>query len=482
MARARSRETLGVGLLTAVALALRLLVTRSIWIDEAISIRQARLPFGELLENLRTFDVHPPLHHIVLWVSTRWIGDSEFAVRLPSMLVGTALVPLMYLAGARLWDRRTGAVAAVLITFAPLAVWYSQEARMYSLFLGLATLALLAQAIVLRQSRRRAWTTYTAATVGLLWTQYFGILPVAVQQIAFAVDVTRRRRRGEHVGHILRAWALSSLTIVLAVLPLAGLFTQQFAEVGGGGGGVPSQAGLTSVGAEDAPDIYALLANVIWAVWGYHSDATMAQIVALWPLGILAVILLLGRGRSPQGILLTGLAAVPMMLLFAAGSYRRNLFELRYFIGIVPMLLLLTSRAIASWLSTRAGVVLATAAVVVTLGVGLVDQQLNGTNPRLYDFRGAFALVEANAAPGDLVVYEPEYMADVFRYYSPQLRAQPLAQGPETRGADRVFLVGSFLDIPVVAGRVGGALARLEEERRLVERLEVPNVTIWVFE
>ena len=46
------------------------------------------------------------------------------------------------------------------------------------------------------------------------------------------------------------------------------------------------------------PGPYAALTNVVWALLGYHSDATMTRLVALWPLLMLLVLALLGRGRS----------------------------------------------------------------------------------------------------------------------------------------------------------------------------------------
>ena len=66
------------------------------------------MPFGQMLADMRTTDVHPPLHHAVLWVTVRLFGTSEVAVRLPSLLAGVALVPVMFWVGRTLYDRRTG--------------------------------------------------------------------------------------------------------------------------------------------------------------------------------------------------------------------------------------------------------------------------------------------------------------------------------------------------------------------------------------
>src|SRR5690242_16483292 len=131
--RLRLRAVLPVAAITAGALALRLAVTRGIWVDEAVSLRQVRLPYLRMIAELRDDDVHPPLYHSVLWVVVRLTGNTgEWGLRLPSLVAGTALIPLLYAVANDLWDRRTGLMAALLGAVAPVAVWYSQEARMYA--------------------------------------------------------------------------------------------------------------------------------------------------------------------------------------------------------------------------------------------------------------------------------------------------------------------------------------------------------------
>ena len=132
--------------LTLVALGLRLLIARGLWLDEATTWYQAKLPtLGAMLDDIRTSDVHPPLHHILTWLSVRVAGDGEYALRIPSLAAGVLLVPALYGLGRELWDRRTGLIAAALATCAPILVWYSQEARMYALLLLFGVLAAWAQ-------------------------------------------------------------------------------------------------------------------------------------------------------------------------------------------------------------------------------------------------------------------------------------------------------------------------------------------------
>ena len=119
----------------------------------------------------------------MLWVTVRVFGTSEFAVRLPSLIAGVALVPAMYWVGKVVFDRRTGWIAAVLATIAPFCVWYSQEARMYSQFMLFAALAIGAQVLAVRpRPLVRLGALRACRTALLFWTQYFGIMPIVVQQ------------------------------------------------------------------------------------------------------------------------------------------------------------------------------------------------------------------------------------------------------------------------------------------------------------
>jgi uncharacterized membrane protein len=486
---------------TVVGFALRLAVTRSLWLDEATSVAQVQLPFAAMLADLRATDVHPPLHHALLWVTVRVLGTGELAVRLPSIVLGTLLIPVLYLLGRELWDRRTGTIAAALGAVAPLAVWYSQEARMYALMALCAALALLGQVRALRHGRPRDWTLYALATTAMLWTQYFAILPVAVQQAAFALIAWRRRRAGHagdppsepapgrasaratpdaRPGRLVAGWAAATAAVAALTAPLLPFLLDQLVAYSVRGAGLQrlAQAGADVV---DQPGVYALITNFVWGLWGYHAGETMAAIVALWPLLMLATLALLGRGRSEWSVLLLALVLVPAFSLFAVGFFKRDLFELRYFIGAVPAMLLLVSRGVSSWSRHRAVPVVATVLLLASFGVALADQQLNGLNPRLYDFRGALAEISARAEPGDVLLYEPGYLNYVIAYYAPDLPAEPIERGLDPGdGARTVFVLGSFLDNPSHAGRTGSALAELDEDREVVDAFSAPNVRVWV--
>ena len=474
--------------LTGAGFALRFLQVRGIWVDEAISVHQAHMSLSALLANLRETDNHPPLFFMALWATVRLLhSSSEQAVRLPSLIAGTLLIPALFVTGRELFDRRTGLLAALLATVAPLLIWYSQESRPYAMFMLFATLAVWAQVRVIRDGRARYWVAYGALTIALLYTHYFSVIPIAIQQVAFGAVAWSRARKGEPVKGLLTGCWITWVAIAVAVAPLAPFIHQQFLHdqvAGTGFSGAPS-AGVTSTSVPQGghPTIYALIANFVWAIWGYHADSTMIALAALWPLLMLLALALLGRNRSANGMLVLALAVLPALALMAIGFKKRDLFEVRYFSGAVPMLILLCARGVVTSSARRLPVLIATAALVATLAIGTADEQLAKSNPRDYDFRAALRTFRHEARPGDELLYAPNYLQDVIEYYTPGIHAVALGPGKPNLPRHRpVYLLASFLDQPGVPGEVGTAKYTIEHAgMKLVRTQTLEKIYVWEY-
>lgn len=469
--------------LSLLAVLVRLRTDRSFWVDEAITVRQVQMPIDVMLDDLRSTDVHPPLHFIVLWVQVRLFGISEWSVRFPSVLFGAALVPVLYGAAKELFDRRTAQVAAILVVPAPFLVWYSQEARMYALFMLIGVAGVWAQVAALRRGRWQAFLAWAVLSALLLWTQWFALLPLAAQHGVMIVHLWRHRRADGTRALALRWLGSLGLTVVL-LLPLVPFVADQLAAYGERGKGLamPSTAGADSSSVAGGLSSYAVIANLLWAIVGYHSDDVMLRLGAMWPLAMLGGLLLLGRRlRWPTGLALT-VALLPAALLFLLAHTKRDLFELRYFVLAAPLLLLLVARAATSLAVTKRGLAgLVTALALLSTGA-LLDQQVNGTNPRLYDFKGAVARIQETAEPGDTIAYAPAYLDGVLAYYAPDLDGMALSavDPSEVDGPLYVVVAERFLT-PAGSGTVGDLLVDLEHARGEPQRFERPNVVVWRF-
>ena len=316
---------------------------RGIWLDEAISIHQAHLSFHDLFENLQYGDRHPPLHHLVLWLTVRAFGDGELAVRLPSLIAGTLVIPALYLLGRELYDRRTGLVAAAFGAASPLLIWYSQEARMYAFVTLFGLLALWTQLRAIRNPSMGNWAAYILATAALLWSHYFGLLLIGVQQLIFVGVLIHRRRTGEPIRALALGFAYSAGGArPCSSCPCSRSPTSSSTR--------PARRSARRAGPTTTLSFYAVVSNMAWALWGYHPDGITELLAASWPLLLLLSLLLLGRGGSRQTNILAVAAITPIVLLIVVALYDRELFEVRYFLVAVPLLFLLVARLVTGWI------------------------------------------------------------------------------------------------------------------------------------
>jgi mannosyltransferase len=180
---------------------------QSYWFDEALTAKLLRLPLGEMLSQLPDTELTPPLYYVLAWPWAHVVGSDEAALRALSALFGIATVPVAYLAAREIiGSRRAGLATAALVAFNPLLVWYSQEARPYSL------LALLGALTLLFCAQRRLWLWALVATLALL-THYFAAFLV-VPEALWLAWVCRPRARALMAGAIVGA-------VGLALIPLA---------------------------------------------------------------------------------------------------------------------------------------------------------------------------------------------------------------------------------------------------------------------
>ncbi len=197
--RARSRAFWIVAGLTVLAAGLRLatLGVQSYHHDEIVTAsRVLRGSFGHAIDVVGFSESAPPLYYVLAWLWVQVVGTGEFGLRSLSALAGIATVPVVYLIGLELRDRRAGILAAGLVAVNPMLVWYSQEARGYSLLVLFGSVAALYFVRALEQGRRRDLLGWGAASALALATHYFAIFPIAIE----AFWLLRRRGRATAAG------------------------------------------------------------------------------------------------------------------------------------------------------------------------------------------------------------------------------------------------------------------------------------------
>lgn len=435
-----------VGLLVVVAAWLRLhnLGEQSLWFDEAATWSQVSGNFYKLLSDTLS-DNYPPLYNVLTWLLVQVFGDPEWVLRLPAALLGIATVPLIYLLGERLGGRWTGLIAALLLTLSGFHIWYSQEARMYSLLAFAATLHtwMLLRYLDRQSPGRRNAMIATGAI--LLFSHPYGPLTWLCLG-AGAMLAPPRPAAGAPVRKLIKHHLIS----VAFFFPWGVALLVNAVEITIQGFWIPTPT-----------------PPYVW---------TQVQLLTgnlLLPLAALATLAVIRPSRLPSALRL----ALPMLLLWLLGPIILGLlasvlikpvFVARYIIGSLPALFLLAAYGITRWLPSSAAV----AAAAVACAAAAATSLALASPPMREDWRSAVAEVEAALAPQDCVMVLPGYNGVTWDYYHRDRQACML-WNVEQLSDYKLAPTGAKL--LVLAG--GGAFDREELDAAFADQLPAPTVT-----
>src|SRR3989304_8882110 len=146
-----------------------------LWFDEVLCAFQ-RFDLKNIL-NGRILDSNPPLYFLILHFFTPQKA-SEFILRLPSALFGTVTVFVLYGFAKRFFDEKTALISSLLLAISPFHIYYSQEVKMYSLFILLSFLSISFLILSITENKNLWWAGFVTATALTLYTHYYAMLLV----------------------------------------------------------------------------------------------------------------------------------------------------------------------------------------------------------------------------------------------------------------------------------------------------------------
>jgi len=188
-----SKKTIIGFLIILLGLILRLLaLNQSFWLDEAITAKVTNFSFREIFIFLKN-DFNPPLYYIIVKIWAGFFGNSEISLRIPSIIFSLLSISLTYQL-AKIWLNDKSKSAAILLATSPLHIYYSQEARAYSLacLLVLLTLFLFQKSL----SRPKFWFLFSMSLITMVFSHYQTILflPVLPVFLIFKKDQKNLRK------------------------------------------------------------------------------------------------------------------------------------------------------------------------------------------------------------------------------------------------------------------------------------------------
>jgi 4-amino-4-deoxy-L-arabinose transferase-like glycosyltransferase len=411
------------------------LAAESFYFDEAYSVWAARHSVIWLV-SLSTQRIFPPLYYLLLhfWLV---LGESEFAVRLLSVVLGLGSIVAIYTLAKQLFDTRVGLLSAFLLAISPLHLWFSQEARMYMLVLTLSLCSANFLLLALREGRRWHWLAYVLTTALAMNTHYFTLFLALFENAYVLYLLLRQRLRSSFWKH----WVLVQLAVgLLSAIGLAGVFSEE----------TDYWWGLLDTwhGAATWRDV---LSIVLKFSLGPQISGRLAYVVALLLFGCCAVWALVSlrpsslstpetrysvprsvRGppagaRRPaarlewqrlslawdDGLVFTLLyLVVPIGAIFLVSQFR-SFWVLRYLFPFLPPYCVLTARGIAR-MPGRALPALVTIAIVLASLWPISDIY---RSQQKEDWRGAVQYIAAHEQPGDVLLMVDEDLWLPFEHY-----------------------------------------------------------------
>ena len=414
--------------ITALAAVLRLLYLgkKSLWLDEIVSVSIARLDPAGFRNVVLSWELNEGLYYTLLrnWMH---LGQSEFFIRLLSLLPSVAAIPFVYLLGRRLVSEKAGLVAALLLAVNAFDVRYAQEARAYSLFAFLVVLASWFFVRCLDAPHKRGnWAGLVIALVLGMYAHFFAGLMLPVFWLAAAL-----RKRGFPWKQFLIS---SGIMVALAIPILLFVATKNRGQVGW-------------VQTTRWKDFFAL-ATLLSGRGGLVLLLICAASL------ILALARLIGLPERAGRQAVWGEALVWMWLVLPAAitttiSLFKPMFVSRYFIFCLPASVLLVATGLTMirprWL--LAPVLLAIMALSLR---GVAEYYRSGFDPPEQDWRGAVHYMLSRTEPGDAVLFYHPLARLAYEYYRerwPQYSAPVVVFPPR---ADARLLKGTQLDFALL--------------------------------
>jgi len=380
----------------------------SFWLDEGLSVGIASHPLTEIPALLRQ-DGSPPLYYLVLRVWMQVFGTSEEAVRALSLLLTLATIPVAFWAADGLFGRRVAWGAAVLTATSSYLVFYSREARMYTL-LVLAVLVCLTAFVHAFVFGHRRWLpvvalSLTAALYTHNWALYLALGLASAAGLAVVAAADRRR--------LLLDGAAVTAAVAALYAPWVPTLLYQAAHTGAPWSKAPTGASLV---------------RVLGSVLGHDGI-----IIAFALVGLPALVALARRWRGGGEALAAATLAVTLLVSLLTSwlsSLVQPAWAGRYFGLFVPGVILLMALGLAR--ERRRGLVALALIAFLSVQPFRFFPGLLPTGPaQKSNVRRSVLLVDHLATPGDLVV-------------SPQIEHVPLLHyyfGPTLRYADPTGLV-----------------------------------------
>jgi len=389
----------------------------SLWYDELLELDIAQGPFSAIGPQLPSHAAMPLDYYLMYgWVR---MGRQDFWVRWPALFFGVLSIPLTYALARRLFNRRVGYIAALLMTVALFAIRYSRETRPYALLLCCTLIAFLGLWQVYRTHKMHYWLVVMVGLSGAALSHYFTLfllVPMGLFVAGHQLFHLNQPRYWRHTAYFALALLVLALLFglngrILVLYRLSYRFSSVVIQ--------PETLVLPAVekpnGGSGPPiDSRFFVENVLTPLTATGSSSLLFY-NALFMVGLLSLIYR-GHHYHRAILFLCGWLLLPILLIYTFLLYRGTFFAVRYILYTLPAYLMIVAYGLdrlAGWLvkpvTSRSYRQIALVVGLVLLVVPALIAQFNDLQAYYAaesreDWRAVGQLLSNHAAPDDVVI------------------------------------------------------------------------------
>jgi mannosyltransferase len=364
----------------------------SLWLDEASTLNAAVKSIPDIWQFTTAGEFNPPLfywtEHVMLL-----FGNSEVVLRFIPALLGVLSIPLIYFVGKEFMDRNVGIIAAAAFAFSPFLLFYSQEARAYSMMLFFVTFSMIFYLKALKNNDIRDWALFGILSALAFWSHFYAMVIIGALVLYALYEMFPKIKSSLSAAKpLVSACVIFGLICLPLILVTIQLFTKRTASA--------PTFGIQGLG---------LITATFAQISG--SELAMYLLLILFIAGIVQAFLL----DKNKGIFLVTLTVLTFVISYFL-SYKIPM-QPRYliFLAIVYFIAIAISYKLLFALIKSPGVVYGFIALLVVINTPMLADYYSGYTKE--DWRGFAGGLQQLTKQGDFVVVVPGDVAQPLNYY-----------------------------------------------------------------
>jgi mannosyltransferase len=410
--------------LISVLVRLHALGETSIWSDEAFTLILSSYSPSQIIFHTAQ-DVHPPLYYLFLHAWMMVFGDGVFSARSLSVVAGCLSVMMGMWWLLLISTKRAAILGGVILALLPIAVRYSQEIRMYSLFTFFMMGATVALVYWVNGNHRKwAIVLYAILMAAGLYTHYFAAVCMASHWAYLLVLMLWRDTRYKYFFAV--DWWLANVAIVCVFMAWVPSLLHQLKFSGFNWVVMPS------------------VNTVVSAIWGFlhYTDGLMFSVWIYYSLPVVVFVMSLivvaqDKSRKGNNTLLVVYTWFPLLLIVVV-SFFYPLFVERYFIFAAMGLPMILAIALDNFMVRKVvGCYLVFLLIIISevVGVGNVYRRGHAVSDEVNRIDVLSAYLNKYAVSNDDVLVTNGFLYFPFVYYNNTTIVPKLYTPPKMDGA-----------------------------------------------